>query len=267
MSSLEPGHAVPGEPELIDGPTSTGGRRGPRHARRQSAPSRSMWVELPILVAVALVVSLLVKAFLVQAFYIPSTSMQHTLEKNDRIVVNKLAQRLGSDIHRGDVVVFRDPGDWLQPAPEPVGGARVGAAVRDVLSWVGLAPAASDQDLVKRVVGVGGDRVVCCDVQGRITVNDVALDDRSYIFAGDRPSELPFTVVVPAGHLWVMGDHRGDSEDSRYHQSEPGRGFVPVSDVVGRAVAVVWPVHRASRLPVPETFEQPALRARSSIAP
>lgn len=220
-----------------------------------------MLVELPILVVIALAVSLVVKALLVQAFYIPSTSMQHTLEKNDRIVVNKLGQRLGSDIHRGDVIVFRDPDDWLPPVPAVQGGDRVLAGLRDVLSWVGLAPSASDQDLVKRVIGVAGDHIVGSAVTGTVSVNGVELDESGFIYPGDRPTDRPFDVVVPAGSLWVMGDHRGDSADSRFHQDQPRRGFVPVDDVVGRAVAVVWPVDRMSRLPVPATFQQPALDA------
>ena len=190
------------------------------------------------------------------AFYIPSGSMENTLLVGDRVFVNKLTTRFG-EVHRGDVVVFRDPANWLSEstAPQPTG---LSGAVRRALEFVGLAPSSSDDDLIKRVIGVGGDTVACCDAKGRLTVNGVPLDE-PYLYPGDVPSEQKFKVTVPQGELWVMGDHRSVSEDSRVHIGEPGGGFVPEDDVVGRAFVVVWPLDRFRTLHRPDTFSQPAL--------
>jgi signal peptidase I len=200
----------------------------------------------------------LIKTFLVQAFYIPSGSMENTLLVNDRVLVNKLADK-PDEIHRGDVVVFRDPGGWLN-GPEVQERGGVLGAVRDALVFVGLAPAAGEEDLIKRVIGVGGDEVACCD-DGRVTVNGVPLDEEDYLFPKDEPSFDTFKVTVPEGELWVMGDHRSVSEDSRAHRQQPGEGYVPVEDVIGRAFTIVWPLDRASLLRRPDTFDQPRLDA------
>jgi signal peptidase I len=183
--------------------------------------------------------------------------MENTLLVNDRVLVNKLADK-PDEIHRGDVVVFRDPGGWLNGPGE--GSSRGGllGLVRDGLVFVGLAPAAGEEDLIKRVIGVGGDTVACCD-QGRLTVNGVPLDE-PYLYPGDDPSSDPFgPFTVPAGSLWVMGDHRSVSEDSRAHRGQPGKGFVPVDDVIGRAFTIVWPLDRARLLHRPPTFDNPKL--------
>ncbi len=243
--------------------TTDSGHRGhsaadlPRVRTRRAAPHRKSFLrELPGIVLTALVISVLIKTFLVQAFYIPSGSMENTLLVNDRVLVNKLADK-PDEIHRGDVVVFQDPGGWLNsPASTPRGGLLGG--LRDGLVFVGLAPAAGEEDLIKRVIGVGGDTVACCDPQGRMTVNGVPLTE-PYLFPGDVPSTETFSVKVPAGHLWVMGDHRSVSEDSRAHQSQPGKGFVPVTDVIGRAFTIVWPLDRATLMKRPATFGQPGL--------
>jgi signal peptidase I len=228
--------------------------RGAAAARRK--PTRSFVHELPAIIVVALVISVLIKTFLVQAFYIPSASMENTLLINDRVMVNKLADK-PDEIHRGDVVVFRDPGGWL-PATTGSGGVR--GAIRDALVFVGLAPSASERDLVKRVIGVGGDRVVCCDSKKRITVNGVPLTE-PYLYPGDlsTPSAQQFSVKVPDGRLWMMGDHRSESADSRSHLGEPGGGMVPVTDVVGRAFVRVWPIGRFGVLKTPATFHQARL--------
>jgi signal peptidase I len=200
----------------------------------------------------------MIKTFLVQAFYIPSGSMENTLLVNDRVLVNKLVDN-PLEVRRGDVVVFRDPGGWLDDGP-PGNSGGLGGHLRSVLVFVGLAPAVGDEDLIKRVIGVGGDRVRCCNSQGQLSVNNVALAE-PYIFPGNEPSTVPFDVKVPTGRLWVMGDHRAASEDSRAHHRQPGTsGFVPVVDVIGRAFAIVWPVTRTGGLSSPETFEHPRLQ-------
>lgn len=218
----------------------------------------SLLRELPVLIGVALVVSILVKAFLVQAFYIPSGSMQRTLELNDRVVVNKLG-KFFTPIHRGDIIVFRDPGGWLG-APVDSLGTGITGTLRKGLVAVGLLPDPADQDLIKRVIGVGGDNVTCCDSKGRVSVNGQPLDE-PYIFPGNKPSLIEFNVTVPQGSVWVMGDHRGNSEDSRYHQDDPRKGMVPLSTVLGRAFVVIWPFNHATFLNTPATFSNiPAAR-------
>ena len=207
----------------------------------------------------ALVISVLIKTFLVQAFYIPSGSMENTLLVNDRVLVNKLVDK-PDEVHRGDVVVFRDPGGWLGGGESQDRGGIVGA-VRDVLVFVGLAPAVGEEDLIKRVIGVGGDVVGCCD-DGRLTVNGVPLDE-PYVFPGDSASDADFEETVPQGKIWVMGDHRSVSEDSRAHRQQPGQGFVPVSDVIGRAFTIVWPLDRTQILRRSGTLGTPAVDASS----
>ncbi|MCD0483509.1 signal peptidase I [Streptacidiphilus sp. ASG 303] len=222
---------------------------------------------MPVLLGVALLLSLGAKTFLVQAFSIPSGSMQGTLDLGDRVLVDKLSPWFGAEPHRGDVVVFHDPGDWLGEESPGQGGNAALRDVRRVLSLVGLAPSDDEKDLIKRVIAVGGD-TVRCDAGGPVEVNGVPLDE-PYLYPGATPcdDDPVGTVTVPAGHLWVMGDHRNGSWDSRYHQLQhPGDGFVPVSDVVGRAFAVVWPVPRWTALPEPATFHQPRLDHPSAAA-
>ena len=193
--------------------------------------------EFPILVIVALAVSLVIKTFLVQFFYIPSGSMENTLQINDRVAVNKVPF-LSQSIHRGDVVVFRDPANWL---PEPYAQSQnsIIEKVKEGFVLVGILPNPAKQYLVKRVIGVAGDNIVAKG--GVITINGKTTSE-PYIFAGNKPSEMDFNVTVPSGKVWVMGDHRGASADSRYHQDDVNNGFVPVSKITGRAFAVIWPV-------------------------
>lgn len=212
----------------------------------------SLLRELPILIVVALAVSIVVKAFLVQAFYIPSGSMENTLQINDRVVVNKLG-KFFIDIKRGDVVVFRDPGGWMG-VPAENQETSIGSKIRNAAVAVGLLPDPADQDLIKRVIGVGGDEVKCCDSQGRVTVNGTPLNEEGYLFPTNKPSLMEFSVKVPKDHIWVMGDHRSNSEDSRYHQDDPTKGMVPLSAVLGRAIVVIWPVDHAKILKRPATF-------------
>jgi signal peptidase I len=231
---------APGGPGPAEGPAPGAARR-----RRQPLP---IWQELVLLVVLALVLALVIKTFLLQAFYIPSASMNDTLVRNDRILVQKVSSWVGSGPHRGDVVVFSDPGGWLdasETAPPTGPVARLAGAI-------GLYPTGGH--LVKRVIGVGGDEVRCCDAQGRMTVNGTPLDERSYLAPGERPSLVDFDIRVRAGYVWVQGDNRSDSADSRAHLGDPGGGQVPVDDLVGEVFAVVWPLRHATRLSAPATF-------------
>lgn len=210
--------------------------------------------ETVLVVAVALVVSLVVKTFLLQAFFIPSQSMEQTLDIGDRVIVGKLTPG-PFDLHRGDVVVFSDPGGWLS-ATAPAQRGAVGTVVADALTFVGLLPEDSEDHLIKRVVGLPGDHVVCCDAGGQLTVNGDPVDESDYLAAGAAPSLDPFDVTVPEGQLWVMGDNRPESADSRYNREKAYGGFVPVDLVVGRAYAVVWPFSHWSWLGTPSAFDE-----------
>ncbi|MEU7006794.1 signal peptidase I [Streptomyces sp. NPDC046332] len=219
---------------------------------RMSGQGRSgwSWRRTGILGGVCLLFPLLLSHFVLQPFLIPSRSMEPTLQVGDRILVNKLAYRFGDQPRRGDVVVFDGTGSFLQEAPEenPVTGLLHGAAAA-----LGLAEPA-ETDFVKRVVGVGGDRVVCCDQNGRLTVNGVPVEEW-YVQLGDAPSKVPFDIVVPRGTLWVMGDHRSQSSDSRDHLGQPGGGVVPVEQVIGRADWIGWPFGRWSDVPETGAFD------------
>ena len=206
----------------------------------------SLLRELPILVVVALVVSLFIKSFLVQFFYIPSGSMENTLQVQDRVAVNKLPF-ISRQISRGDVVVFRDPDNWL-PEASDYSSNQVIAKIKSGLVAVGVLPNPAKQYLVKRVIGVAGDHVVCCTKDGKLSVDGLAITE-PYIFAGNIPSDLKFDVTVPAGKIWVMGDHRGASADSRYHQDDINKGMVPLARVTGRVFAVIWPLKNATYIP------------------
>lgn len=199
----------------------------------------SLLRELPILVILALVVSLLIKSFLVQFFYIPSGSMENTLQIKDRVAVNRVPF-IGNDIRRGDVIVFRDPAGWL-PEASSISGNRVTNAIREGLVLVGVVPNPAKQYLVKRVIGVAGDKVVAKDQV--LTINGKPTKE-PYIFAGNSPSDTDFNITVPEGKVWVMGDHRGASGDSRVHQDDVNNGMVPVEKITGRVVATIWPLDR-----------------------
>jgi signal peptidase I len=229
---------------------------------------RSLLRELPILLVIALVIAILVKTFVVQAFVIPTGSMQDTLEIGDKILVNKLVYHFRA-IEPGDIVVFNGAGSWEPAAPTSGADDNLLArayddTLRKLFDTVGsLFGAPLDQtDFVKRVIGVPGDHVVCCNSRGLITVNGVPLHEQSYLYPGDQPGSAPsgipghFNVRVPTGYLWLLGDHRGISDDSRGHEADPGDGMVPENKVIGRAFVIVWPPSQWGILRIPATFDQ-----------
>ena len=179
---------------------------------------------ITVTVLACLAFVLLLNAFVAQPFQIPSGSMEQGLRIGDRVLVNKLAYRFGAQPRRGDVIVFDGTGYF------------------------------GDADYVKRVVGVGGDHVVCCDKEGRIEVNGRPVDESSFLYPGNSASSVPFDVAVPAGRLFVLGDHRSRSSDSRDHLGSPGGGMIPVDDVVGRADWIVWPYGNWAHLRRPQAY-------------
>ena len=265
------------------GATAPGGSAGSRRKGQDRKKEKgSFFKELPFLVAIAFLLALLIKAFLVQAFYIPSGSMQQTLELRDRVLVNKLVYDF-RDIHRGEVVVFNGldsftPETQIVPAS---GGIR--GVLQSISSAVGVG-APGEKDFIKRVIGIPGDRVACCS-NGKVTVQPAGSEravelEEPYVFEDDR---MPFCaagtgetscpagaegVLVPEGRLWVMGDHRGQSSDSRFHIDDANKGTVPQDKVIGRAFVIVWPLSRTSVLSVPAAFDGPlgALPAYGLVA-
>jgi signal peptidase I len=223
---------------------------------RESDPQRSRlrWL---VVVGVGLVLMLLIRGLLVQSYYIPSGSMEPTLQPADRILVNKVG--VASSLQRGELVVFDGTRTFAgHPfAGHPVGtGSERGSALGSALDAVSsiLSLGFNEPDYVKRVVGLPGDHVMCCDPNGLLTVNGVAVKE-PYLFPGDKPSDLTFDVTVPAERIWVMGDHRSDSADSRAHLGDPGGGMVPLDDVIGRAAMVYWPPSRAGILVAPDSLK------------
>ncbi|WP_190213053.1 signal peptidase I [Kitasatospora indigofera] len=246
--------AAPGAPDDFAAAPGRGRAERRRSARRAARRRRrSVLREFPLIVIVALVVALVMKTFLVQVFVIPSGSMEQTIQIGDRVLVDKLTPWFGSEPARGDVVVFKDPGGWLEGDHKPSTDGPVMRGAKSVLTYVGLLPSESEQDLIKRVIGVGGDTVECCDEQGRVSVNGTPVDE-PYLAAENPPSRQPFKVQVPQGRLWVMGDHRDVSADSRFHMGNPGQGTIPLSGVVGRAFVIAWPLPRFHQLEEPASL-------------
>jgi signal peptidase I len=238
------------EPQVSE----TGGFRG--RSRRNDKRKKNSWyprlkgnvfaaflIDLIVIVGAALILSLLVKTFLIRSFFVPSGSMLSTLQIQDRIIVNELVPNL-VPIERGDVLVFKDPGGWLPSNGDNSATAQnpLAQAGEWFLSAFGLAAPDSSQHLVKRTIGLPGDRVVCCDAAGHLTINGVGITE-VYLDKGVEPSNMKFDVVVPAHKLWMMGDNRSSSADSRFHSDLPSKGFVDQSFVVGRAFVISWPIN------------------------
>lgn len=264
------GGSAPGAPaDSSAAGTATPDASVPEAKKRRS--SRSSWRELPILIVVALAIALVIKTFVVQPFFIPSSSMEDSLMISDKVLVNKLVYHFRS-IEPGDIVVFNGVGSWnASPPPSHPSGDPVVRAYDATLrplfhSIAGLFGTPLGQtDYIKRVIGVPGDRVKCCNAQGLVTVNGVPLHESSYLYPGAAPSDVRFNVVVPKGRIWVMGDNRAISYDSRLHQNDPGHGTVPESHVIGRAFVIVWPPGHWRILSIPSTFDQPGIdQPRSS---
>jgi len=186
--------------------------------------------------------------------------MENTLEINDRVLVNKIVYHT-RPIHRGDIVVFNGDGSW-DPGSIPTNGNIFQQFASGFSSMFGFGH--PGDILIKRVIGLPGDHVACCNAQGRVTVNGVPLSEQSYLYPGDAPSLQRFNIVVPPGRLWVMGDHRLVSDDSRDHMGDPGGGTIPESAVIGRAFVIIWPISRWRILPIPATFQQPKLNAAAN---
>lgn len=220
---------------------------------------RSFIRELPFLIGIAVVLALLLRIFLVQTFYIPSSSMEDTLRIDDRVLVNKAVYKL-RDIERGEVIVFSGADSFDFAEPDARADGAVAKALAGAVDFFG---GGGERDYIKRVIGLPGDQVACCDTDGRLTVNGVALDESDYLFPGDRPSLSTFEIVVPEGRLWVMGDHRSVSQDSRSHLGEPGGGTVPMDHVVGKAFVVIWPIGHWRSLGIPDTFKQAEIDANA----
>ncbi|MBX3078837.1 MAG: signal peptidase I [Cryobacterium sp.] len=213
-----------------------------KRPRRRTRGMKIFIRDIVLILIAAIVISVGIKAFLIRSFYIPSGSMENTLQINDRIIVNELVPRF-VPIEHGDVVVFRDPGGWLPPH-ETVNENWFVTSVDWVLSVVGLSAPDSNDHLIKRVIGLPGDKVECCNTFGQMSVNGVPLGEPYLTLPKGvtKASGTDFSVTVPKDSLWVMGDNRYDSADSRYNTNKPGKGFVPIENVVGRAFLVSWPI-------------------------
>jgi signal peptidase I len=247
-----------------------GGDEGPQAAGKRRLRGRSFLRELPVLIVIALVIALVIKTFVVQAFFIPSSSMENTLDIGDKVLVNKLVYHFRS-IQPGDIIVFNGDGSW---EPEPASGPPSGDPLvrlydvtldplfHAIAGLFGTEP--GQEDFIKRVIGVPGDHVACCNAAGDVTVNGVALHEQPYLFPGNPPSMQRFSITVPPGRLWVMGDHRSVSWDSRGHMDDPGGGTIAENMVIGRAFMIVWPPSRWRILQIPSTFSQPGINSSSA---
>ncbi|BCW76053.1 signal peptidase I [Arthrobacter sp. FX8] len=237
--------SVPGDTPETAAPVHRRHRTASKAAAAKSGGNPVLgWLrEIATVVVIAVVLSFLIKTFLFRAFFIPSESMVNTLDVDDRIFVNLLVPEPFA-LSRGDVVVFRDTKGWLPPAPAKAQGPFTW--VQDGLTFVGLLPDNSEQHLVKRVIGLPGDHVVCCDAGGKLTINGTAIDE-TYINPAEVPQIRNFDVTVPEGKVWVMGDNRNHSADSRAHMETDG-GFINLKDLEGKAAVIAWPLNRIKTL-------------------
>jgi signal peptidase I len=245
-----PADVVPG-----DEPGDPGSGARSRHSRRGQAKKGSLLRELPVLLLIAFVLALVVKTFFVQAFFIPSGSMEQTLHgctgcTGDRVLVNKVPYWFGEP-EPGEIVVFKGPDTWTPEVSVAKPANWLSAALLWLGRTVGVAPPSED-DFVKRVIATGGQTVQCCDAEGRVMVDGKALDE-PYIFENTPLESRAFgPVTVPEGRLWVMGDHRSASADSKAHMSDKYSGTIGVDDVIGKAAVIVWPVSRFGLLDSPD---------------
>src|SRR5579859_4240878 len=291
------GADVPAASSAADGPAAAATGADPRAPESDAVEAedqdgdeaadepKSRWsflTEMVVLFAVALTIALLIKTFIVQPFFIPSASMEDTLLVGDKVLVNKIVYRI-RPISRGDIVVFNGAGSWQPPERSSPPShnplvrfydATLGALFKAIRGLFGTQ--SGQTDYIKRVIGIPGDHVVCCNAKGQITVNGVALHESSYLIPGAKPSEGPFNIVVPPGRLWVMGDNRPESADSRLHDCSytytPPQcvpydrgGTIPIHEVIGRAFMIIWPPSRIRTLPIPSTFSQRGLNHSSAM--
>jgi signal peptidase I len=240
-----------------DAKTATGAKATARKPRRRYG----FWIEFPVLLIVALLLSLVLKTWVVEVFYIPSGSMQNTLAIGDRILINRFIYHFRG-IARGDIVVFDGNGSWN---PQPTSQPNVAERFLDDVKGI-FGSEETGNIYIKRVIGLPGDHVACCNAENQITVNGVALNETSYLYPGNAPSLIRFNITVPPGRLWVMGDHRAISADSRYHMQDPGEGTIPESGVLGRAFVKIWPPSQWGFLNIPSTFGQPKLSGSAAGA-
>jgi signal peptidase I len=265
----DPGHDAPerdkperDKPERDKPERAKPERDKPERAKKKKSFGREMFT----IIGAAIVLTLLIKIFIIQVYEIPSVSMQNTLMVGDRVLVNKLIYHF-RNVARGDIIVFSGAGSWGDlngnPIPPPPGNP-VERGWDDVLGAVGLR---SDTTYyIKRVIGLPGDHIYCNGNGGPLEVNGVALDEKSFLIPGAEPSTIPVNVTVPAGRLYVLGDNRPESEDSRYHGSDGFYGTIPENEVAGRAFLIIWPLSRFGDLPIPSTFNQAALHTSASGA-
>ncbi|MEO7942389.1 MAG: signal peptidase I [Marmoricola sp.] len=233
----------------VDEAVGSSDRSGEDAEDKPTKKPMALWLETILLLGLALLLAVIIKSLFVQAFYIPSPSMEPQFVKNDRILVQKVSYWGSASPSRGDIVVFKDPGGWLDAADS----SAPHSPLTRLMEKIGLYPTGGH--LVKRVIGIGGDRVVCCDSSKRITVNGRALNETAYLPDGTAPSQIKFDRTVPKNHLWMMGDNRSFSYDSRGHMGGPGGGFVDQDLVVGKVFALIWPAKRAEFIHRPKIFE------------
>lgn len=212
-------------------------------------------VEFVVIVVIALALATGIRTFIAQPFFVPSGSMEQTLQIDDRVIAAKITTAI-SGIKRGEIMVFKDPGNWLPPMQQNSDGWR--SVLAEALTFVGLLPSDSGDDLVKRVIGIEGDQVACCNQVGQIVLNGVSLDESTYV--NGPTDQILFDVTVPQGSMFVMGDNRGNSADSRFHLDQ-NNGAVPDENAVGRVFTVVWPLNRITIETIPEIFGNPAIAA------